>query len=75
MELSVGDRIVVESERVGQPTREGVVEEVLSSNPLRVRARWDDGHVSIFVPEAGVVRVQHAERMTASAGLRQEGDA
>jgi hypothetical protein len=75
MELTVGDRIVVESERVGQPAREGVVEEVLSSNPLRVRARWDDGKVSIFVPEAGVARVQHAERMTASSSRRQEGEA
>jgi hypothetical protein len=74
MELSVGDRIVVESERVGQPTREGVIEEVLSANPLRVRVRWDDGKVSIFAPEAGAARVQHAEPTAASGTGRQEGE-
>jgi hypothetical protein len=58
MEVSVGGRIVVEGERVGQPQREGVVEQVMSDSPLRVRVRWDDGHVSIFAPEAGAARVQ-----------------
>jgi Domain of unknown function (DUF1918) len=49
----VGDRIVVESERAAQASRAGVIEEVLSKDPDRVRVRWDDGHESIYVPAAG----------------------
>ena len=33
MDASVGDRIVVESERVGQSGQAGVIEEVLSQDP------------------------------------------
>jgi Domain of unknown function (DUF1918) len=33
MKAEVGDRIVVEAEKVGQPTRTGVVEEVLAPDP------------------------------------------
>jgi hypothetical protein len=32
-----GDRIVVESERVAQPPRKGVVEEVIAEEPPRLR--------------------------------------
>lgn len=54
MEARVGDRIAVESERVGQPTREGVVLEVLSSgSAIHYRVRWADGHESVFFPSAG----------------------
>ena len=38
----VGDRIVVESERVSQSPRAGVIEEVVREDPPRVRVRWDD---------------------------------
>lgn len=43
MKAEVGDRIVVEAEKVGQSTRTGVVEEVLAPEPPRLRVRWDDG--------------------------------
>jgi Domain of unknown function (DUF1918) len=49
----VGDRIVVESERVAQTSRVGVIEEVIRENPPRVRVRWDDGHESVFAPSDG----------------------
>ena len=39
MKAEVGDRIVVEAERVGQSTRTGVVEEVLAPEPPRLRVR------------------------------------
>jgi uncharacterized protein DUF1918 len=53
-----GDRIVVESERVGQSPRTGVVEEVISEDPPRLRVRWDDGHTSVFAPEAGAATIE-----------------
>jgi hypothetical protein len=53
-----GDRIVVESERAGQPGRAGVIEEVVASEPARYRVRWDDGHRSTITPAAGAVRIE-----------------
>jgi hypothetical protein len=50
----VGDRIIVESETVGQPTREGEILEVIEGEiGLRYRVRWADGHESIFTPSGG----------------------
>jgi uncharacterized protein DUF1918 len=57
----VGDTIVVESEKVAQPSRAGVIEEVLQEDPLRVRVRWGDGHTSILTPSAGAARVTHGK--------------
>ncbi len=58
MQGKVGDRIVVESETVGQPTREGEILEVIEGEVgLRYRVRWDDGHESIFTPSGGSARV------------------
>jgi Domain of unknown function (DUF1918) len=54
----VGDRIVVESERVGQAVREGDVLEVIeASYGTRYRVRWDDGHESTIRPAAGSARI------------------
>jgi len=53
-----GDRIVVESERVSQAPRRGIVEEILQDEPPRLRVRWDDGHTSIVAPAAGAVRIE-----------------
>ena len=58
MEVKVGDRIGVESNRVGQPMREGVVLEVLSSaSGIHYRVRWADGHESVFFPSAGSMSI------------------
>jgi hypothetical protein len=58
MQVKVGDRIVLESERVGQRDREGEILEVTDS-PLgpNYRVRWDDGHVSEIRPKAGSARI------------------
>ena len=58
MTAQAGDRIVVESERVTQPVRRGVIEEVLQEEPSRFRIRWADGHTSIFTPSAGAARIE-----------------
>lgn len=58
MDVKVGDRIAVETERVGQPAREGEVLEVThGAGGVSLRVRWTDGHESIFSPAAGAVRV------------------
>jgi hypothetical protein len=52
--VDVGDRVVVESEKVGVEPRMGVVTGV---NGPFVQVRWDDGHESSFVPAAGSLKV------------------
>lgn len=53
MEAHEGDRIVVESNRVGGGTRAGEVVEVIqgASGP-HYRVRWDDGKETTFFPSS-----------------------
>jgi hypothetical protein len=49
-----GDRISVESERVGKAAREGEILAVIESPAgTEYRVRWDDGHESDIRPAAG----------------------
>jgi hypothetical protein len=64
---SVGDTIIVESERVDTPARTGVIEEVLQEQPPRYQVRWQDGRTSIFAPAAGVARIEEKKRPRAKA--------
>jgi len=58
MNGKVGDRMVVESETVGQPTREGKILEVIEGEVgTRYRVHWDDGHETIFTPSGGSARI------------------
>jgi Domain of unknown function (DUF1918) len=64
---NVGDRIVVESERVGVPSREGEILEVIGSPTApHFRVRWEDGHEGGFWPAAGSARI-----VPAAAGARK----
>jgi hypothetical protein len=54
----VGDRIVVESERVTQPGRAGIIEEVLQEEPPRYLVRWEDGKTSSITPSAGAATIE-----------------
>lgn len=67
MKCEVGDRIRIESERVGQQSRAGVVEEVLMQDPPRLRVRWDDGHESIVAPASGAAMVEPRQKAKAKA--------
>jgi Domain of unknown function (DUF1918) len=58
MMAQAGDLIVVESERVAQAARKGVIEEVLQEHPARFRVRWEDGHTSIITPSAGAAKLE-----------------
>jgi hypothetical protein len=63
MQAKSGDRIAVETERVGQPPREGeVLEVVQGAVAISYRVRWDDGHESLFTPAAGAVQVMRQTR-------------
>ncbi len=52
--VEVGDRVVVESEKVGTLTRSGVVTAV---DGRLITVRWDSGSQSVFIPSAGSLRV------------------
>ena len=61
MKSKTRDRIVVESEKVGRPPREGDVLEVIeTSYGTTYRVAWDDGHESTFHPSAGSARIVSA---------------
>ena len=58
MKAGAGNRIVLESERVGQQDRTGEILEVHESpyGP-EYRVRWDDGRITEFRPKAGSARI------------------
>jgi Domain of unknown function (DUF1918) len=62
MKAEVGDHIVVEAEKVGQSARTGVIEEVLTPEPPRLRVRWDNGQTTVFAPTAGAARIEPTKR-------------
>ena len=63
MNANVGDRIVVESEAVGVPTREGEILEAIEGEiGIRYRVRWGDGHETVFTPSGGSARTVPAQR-------------
>jgi len=54
----VGDRIVVTSDKVGQPAREGeILEAIAHEAGTEYRVRWDDGHESSIRPHGGTARI------------------
>lgn len=53
---SVGDRIMVDSQKAGEPARQGTVLEIIEHEyGTSYRVAWDDGHESTFRPTAGTV--------------------
>lgn len=52
--VEIGDRVVLETERVGQQPQTGVV--TGTQGPL-LHIRWDGGKESSFIPSAGSLRV------------------
>jgi hypothetical protein len=58
MDARAGDRIVLESGKVGTPTRQG---KILKVTPHEIhdefQVRWDDGHVSEIRPSGAAYRI------------------
>ena len=57
MDIEIGTRIVVESEKVGVEPRSGVVTGLGGS---LVHVHWDSGEDSSFVPASGAMRLADA---------------
>jgi hypothetical protein len=56
-----GDRISVDSQKAGEPPRQGTILEVIEHDyGTSYRVAWDDGHESTFRPTAGTVHTVHA---------------
>jgi hypothetical protein len=69
-----GNRIIVESQRVGQLEREGEILEVMQTGvSVRYRVRWSDGHESTLTPAGGIARVLPTADATAEATTRNKG--
>jgi hypothetical protein len=62
MLAKVGDRIIVESEKMDVPPREGEILEVIAHETRpEFRVRWSDGHESSIRPAAGGYRIVAAK--------------
>jgi ATP:corrinoid adenosyltransferase len=61
--LEVGDRVRVETSKLGQAVREGVVTDVLGQ---LLRVRWSTGEESTFTPGPGSVTVVGKARVRAN---------
>jgi hypothetical protein len=58
MSVKIGDRIIIESQKVGLARREGEILEVIDSTAgPRYRVRWDDGHESTIRPALGSAHI------------------
>jgi hypothetical protein len=58
---TVGDRIMVDSRKAGEPPRLGTILEIeVHDYGTSYRVRWDDGHESTFRPTAGTVHTVDA---------------
>jgi hypothetical protein len=52
--VDVGNRVQIESEKVGSVTRTGTVTRV---DGRMITVRWDSGGESVFIPSAGCLQV------------------
>lgn len=52
--VQVGDRVVLETEKVGQKSQTGVV---TGTHGQLLHVRWDSGKESSFIPSAGSLQV------------------
>lgn len=61
--VKVRDRVVVESEKVGDPPRTGVVTAVTGQ---LITIHWDTGGESSLIPSAGSLHIEGRESKTRS---------
>lgn len=63
MEAHVGDRIIVEANKVGGGRKTGeVVDVVAGAAGAHYRIRWDDGHESTLFPSTDAFVVSGSEQ-------------
>ena len=67
MDATAGDRIRIDSDKVGKQAREGEILEVIpSAAGPHYRVRWNDGHESDIRPAAGSAQIIAAAEMAES---------
>jgi hypothetical protein len=67
MGAQAGDRIVLESEKVGVADRRGEILEVIPHEArTEYRVRWEDGHETAIRPHGGSIRIEKATAKKAS---------
>jgi hypothetical protein len=68
MGANVGDRIVIESEKVGTAERRGEILQVIAheTRPEYV-VRWDDGRETSIRPHAGSARIEVSPAATSES--------
>jgi hypothetical protein len=53
-----GDRIVIDSAKVGSPPREGEILKVIERDlSVSYQVKWGDGHETLISPVAGIARI------------------
>ncbi len=53
LHAKAGDRLVIDSDHLGERRREGLILEVLGEGETtHYRIRWEDGHESVFYPSS-----------------------
>jgi hypothetical protein len=70
---SVGDTIVIESERAHGTGRRGVIEDVFQQQPPRYQVRWEDGHTSILAPSGGSARIERKKAGAKGKAQKKQG--
>ena len=67
MEVNVGDEIVVDGVRMGDPQRKGEILEILNvGDVVHYRIQWDDGQEALFYPGS----TTHVVHLTDDRGKR-----
>jgi hypothetical protein len=67
MPAEAGDRIVVESNKVGQKPREGVILEVITTSASsHYRVQWDDGGETTIWPSPAIRTVHMPKKKKAT---------
>lgn len=71
-DVKVGDRVSIDSFKVGQPRREGTVEDVTEGlSGIRYQIRWEDGHTSFFSPQGGNLIVEKRARSSSKSSAKK----
>ena len=71
MAVKTRDRILIDSDKAGQPAREGEILEVIEAEyGTRYRVAWDDGHESTIRPAGGTAHIVQAKKSGATASRR-----
>ena len=59
MEPKTGDRVSLDTKKVGQPRRAGVVRSITQGiSGIRYEIAWNDGSISVIAPGGGILLVE-----------------